>query len=49
MMGTSQYDMPIDSMSGNIAQRMADGGVTGSGQMQLNVPLMAEAAAQAVF
>ena len=39
MMGTSQYDMPIDSMSGNIAQRMADGGVTGSGQMQLNVPL----------
>lgn len=39
MMGTSQYDMPIDSMSGNIANRMAEGGVTGSGQMQLNVPL----------
>lgn len=39
MMGTSQYDMPIDSMNGNIAQRMAEGGVTGSGQMQLNVPL----------
>jgi hypothetical protein len=27
MMGTSQYDMPIDSMSGNIAQRMASGGI----------------------
>jgi hypothetical protein len=39
MMGTSQYDMPVDPMSGNIAQRMAEGGVTGSGQMQLNVPL----------
>jgi hypothetical protein len=39
MMGTSQYDMPTDPMSGNIAQRMAEGGVTGSGQMQLNVPL----------
>jgi len=31
--------MPTDPMSGNIAQRMAEGGVTGSGQMQLNVPL----------
>jgi hypothetical protein len=31
--------MATDPMSGNIAQRMADGGVTGSGQMQLNVPL----------
>jgi hypothetical protein len=39
MMGTSQYSMATDPMSGNIAQRMADGGVTGSGQMQLNVPL----------
>jgi len=39
MMGTSQYAMPTDPMSGNIAQRMAEGGVTGSGQMQLNVPL----------
>jgi hypothetical protein len=39
MMGTSQYDMPVDQMSGNIANRMAEGGVTGSGQMQLNVPL----------
>jgi hypothetical protein len=39
MMGTSQYDMPIDPMNGNIANRMAEGGVTGSGQMQLNVPL----------
>jgi hypothetical protein len=39
MMGTSQYDMPVDPMSGNIAQRMAEGGVTGSGQMQLNVPI----------
>jgi hypothetical protein len=27
MMGTSQYDMPIDSMSGNIANRMASGGI----------------------
>jgi hypothetical protein len=27
MMGTSQYDMPIDSMSGNIANRMAGGGI----------------------
>jgi len=40
MMGTSQYDMHTDPMSGNIAQRnMAEGGVTGGGQMQLNVPL----------
>ena len=40
MMGTSQYSMATDPMSGNIAQRnMAEGGVTGSGQMQLNVPL----------
>jgi len=39
MMGTSQYDMPTDPMSGNIAQRMAEGGVTGGGQMQLNVPI----------
>jgi hypothetical protein len=39
MMGTSQYSMATDPMSGNIANRMADGGVTGSGQMQLNVPL----------
>jgi hypothetical protein len=37
--GTSQYSMATDPMSGNIANRMADGGVTGSGQMQLNVPL----------
>jgi hypothetical protein len=28
MMGTSQYDMPTDPMSGNIANRMASGGVT---------------------
>jgi hypothetical protein len=27
MMGTSQYDMPTDPMSGNIAQRMAEGGI----------------------
>ena len=40
MMGTSQYSMATDPMSGNIAQRnMAEGGVTGSGQMQLNVPI----------
>jgi len=39
MMGTSQYDMPTDPMNGNIANRMAEGGVTGSGQMQLNVPI----------
>ena len=39
MMGTSQYDMPTDPMSGNIAQRMAGGGVTGGGEMQLNVPI----------
>jgi len=39
MMGTSQYDMPTDPMSGNIANRMAEGGVTGGGQMQLNVPI----------
>jgi hypothetical protein len=39
MMGTSQYDMPTDPMNGNISQRMAEGGVTGSGQMQLNVPI----------
>jgi hypothetical protein len=39
MMGTSQYDMHTDPMNGNIANRMAEGGVTGSGQMQLNVPL----------
>jgi hypothetical protein len=38
-MGTSQYSMATDPMSGNIAQRMAEGGVTGSGQMQLNVPI----------
>ena len=31
MMGTSQYDMPIDPMSGNIAQRMAAGGITSLG------------------
>jgi hypothetical protein len=37
--GTSQYSMATDPMSGNIANRMAEGGVTGSGQMQLNVPL----------
>jgi hypothetical protein len=37
--GTSQYSVATDPYSGNIAQRMADGGVTGSGQMQLNVPL----------
>jgi hypothetical protein len=28
MMGTSQYDMPTDPMSGNIAERMASGGNT---------------------
>ena len=28
-MGTSQYDMPIDPMNGNIAQRMAEGGIAG--------------------
>jgi len=39
IMGTSQYDMPTDPMSGNIAQRMAGGGVTGGGEMQLNVPI----------
>jgi hypothetical protein len=51
MMGTSQYSMATDPMSGNIAQRnmaggglasisnFAGGGVTGSGQMQLNVPI----------
>lgn len=38
-MGTSQYSMATDPYSGNIANRMADGGVTGSGQMQLNVPI----------
>jgi hypothetical protein len=38
-MGTSQYSMATDPMSGNIANRMAEGGVTGSGQMQLNVPI----------
>jgi hypothetical protein len=27
MMGTSQYDMPTDPMSGNIANRMAGGGI----------------------
>jgi len=48
--GTSQYSMATDPMSGNIANRMArgglasisnfaGGGVTGSGQMQLNVPI----------
>lgn len=38
--GTSQYSMATDPMDGNIAQRnMAEGGVTGSGQMQLNVPI----------
>jgi hypothetical protein len=31
MMGTSQYDMPTDPMSGNIAQRMAEGGITSLG------------------
>lgn len=31
MMGTSQYDMPTDPMSGNIAQRMAAGGITSLG------------------
>ena len=31
MMGTSQYDMPIDPMSGNIAQRMAAGGIASLG------------------
>jgi hypothetical protein len=30
-MGTSQYDMPTDPYSGNIAQRMADGGITSLG------------------
>lgn len=30
-MGTSQYDMPIDSMSGNIANRMAAGGIASLG------------------
>ena len=40
MMGTSQYSMATDPMSGNIAQRnMAEGGVTGGGEMQLNVPI----------
>jgi hypothetical protein len=39
MMGTSQYSMATDPMSGNIANRMAEGGVTGGGQMQLNVPI----------
>jgi hypothetical protein len=38
-MGTSQYSMATDPYSGNIANRMAEGGVTGSGQMQLNVPI----------
>ena len=50
MMGTSQYDMPTDPFSGNIANRMArgglasisnfaGGGVTGGGEMQLTVPI----------
>jgi hypothetical protein len=30
-MGTSQYDMSTDPYSGNIAQRMADGGITSLG------------------
>jgi hypothetical protein len=39
-MGTSQYSMATDPMNGNIAQRnMAEGGVTGGGEMQLNVPI----------
>jgi hypothetical protein len=38
-MGTSQYSMATDPMSGNIANRMAEGGVTGGGEMQLNVPI----------
>jgi hypothetical protein len=37
--GTSQYSMATDPMSGNIANRMAEGGVTGGGEMQLNVPI----------
>jgi hypothetical protein len=50
MMGTSQYSMATDPMSGNIANRMAGGGlasisnfagggVTGGGEMQLTVPI----------
>jgi hypothetical protein len=38
MMGTSQYDMPIDPMSGNIANRMAEGGIArfaGRGKSQV--------------
>jgi len=31
MMGTSQYDMPTDPYSGNIAQRMAEGGIASLG------------------
>ena len=38
-MGTSQYSMATDPYSGNIANRMAEGGVTGGGEMQLNVPI----------
>jgi hypothetical protein len=37
--GTSQYSVATDPYSGNIAQRMAEGGVTGGGEMQLNVPI----------
>ena len=60
MMGTSQYSMATDPMSGNIAQRMAGGGlasisnfagggVTGSGQMQLNVPINIDDAGNAPY
>ena len=31
IMGTSQYDMPIDPYSGNIANRMAEGGIASLG------------------
>jgi len=61
MMGTSQYSMATDPMSGNIAQRnmaggglasisnFAGGGVTGSGQMQLNVPINIDDAGNAPY
>ena len=59
-MGTSQYSMATDPMSGNIANRMAGGGlasisnfagggVTGSGQLQLNVPINIDDAGNAPY